>query len=402
MIEKCSSDERTDRSSHKRKFLKTFIPFIISFLLSLMIFCQGLNLLKEQASIASESRKMANGEAVKGIFVQKRKEEVTDEAIEAVATSQQAATSTESVELSDTYTPAYSLIQLRCWYPSGESYMWEIYNAQTDKWKIPADCVDVQTDELGRHLSVLSVQTGAEDVSVRCTVFMAEGETVTDEAVVHIIPDIEAIEAKAEDYTADAGTYISGKDIPLLVSYADGTQDTVTGLYGVTFMDRQEDREYSVDENGHAVETVTTINTIYEYARIEPGDRELLLRCRAGEQDFETKLTVSGKDAAPVVSVSLENPEDWCETNKLIVNASDYSSVEYRFINEEEDSGWTERNEYAISRNGMWEIQVRDTAGNISSEKMTVSNIDNQKPVIEKIVIAEEDTIAEGESENEN
>lgn len=299
----------------------------------------------------------------------------------------------------DTYTQAYSLIQLRCWYPEGESYMWEIYNVQTDAWKILADCVDVQTDELGRHLSVLSVQTGAEDVSVRCTVFMAEGETVTDEAVVHIIPDIEAIEAKAEDYTADAGTYISGKDIPLLVSYADGTQDTVTGLYGVTFMDRQEDREYSVDENGHAVETVTTINTIYEYARIEPGDRELLLRCRAGEQDFETKLTVSGKDAAPVVSVSLENPEDWCETNKLIVNASDYSSVEYRFINEEEDSGWTERNEYAISRNGMWEIQVRDTAGNISSEKMTVSNIDNQKPVIEKIVIAEGD---ENKNEKEN
>lgn len=311
--------------------------------------------------------------------------------VEKYATSHKDDTLVLSEPVKDTYTQAYSLIQLRCWYPEGESYMWEIYNAQTDAWKIPADCVDVQTDELGRHLSVLSVQTGAEDVPVRCTVFMAEGETVTDEAVVHIIPDIEAIEAKAEDYTADAGTYISGKDIPLLVSYADGTQDTVTGLYGVTFMDRQEDREYSVDENGHAVETVTTINTIYEYARIEPGDRELLLRCRAGEQDFETKLTVSGKDAAPVVSVSLENPEDWCETNKLIVNASDYSSVEYRFINEEEDSGWTERNEYAISRNGMWEIQVRDTAGNISSEKMTVSNIDNQKPVIEKIVIAEGD-----------
>lgn len=316
--------------------------------------------------------------------------------VEKYATSHKDDTLVLSEPVKDTYTQAYSLIQLRCWYPEGESYMWEIYNAQTDAWKIPADCVDVQTDELGRHLSVLSVQTGAEDVPVRCTVFMAEGETVTDEAVVHIIPDIAAVEA--EDYTADAGTWISGKDIPLTVSYADGTQDTVTGLYGVTFLDRQ--GEYSVDENGHAVETVTTI--IYEYARIEPGDRELLLRCRAGEQDFETKLTVSGKDAAPVVSVSLENPEDWCETNKLIVNASDYSSVEYRFINEEEDSGWTERNEYAISRNGMWEIQVRDTAGNISSEKMTVSNIDNQKPVIEKIVIAEEDTIAEGESENEN
>lgn len=311
--------------------------------------------------------------------------------VEKYATSHKDDTLVLSEPVKDTYTQAYSLIQLRCWYPEGESYMWEIYNAQTDAWKIPADCVDVQTDELGRHLSVLSVQTGAEDVPVRCTVFMAEGETVTDEAVVHIIPDIVAIKAEAEDYTADAGTYISGKDIPLLVSYADGTQDTVTGLYGVTFLDRQEDREYSVDENGHAVEIVTTINTFYEYARIEPDDRELLLRCCAREQDFETKLTVSGKDAAPVVSVSLENPEDWCETNKLIVNASDYSSVEYRFINEEEDSGWTERNEYAISRNGTWEIQVRDASGNVTAETVTVSNIDNQKPVIEKIVIAEGD-----------
>lgn len=289
----------------------------------------------------------------------------------------------------DTYTQAYSPVRLQCYHPEGESYVWEIHNEQTDTWQIPTDSVDVCTDELGRDLSVLSVRTGAEDLAVRCTVFTAEGETLTDEAVIHIIQEISAVEA--EDYTADAGTRISAKDIPLTVSHADGTQETVTGLYGVTFIEKQEDREYSVDENGHAVETVTTINTEYEHVYVSPGDRELYLRYRAGGREFETKLTVSGKDAAPVISVSLQNADtEWRESNKILVSAEDYTTVEYRFISGGEDSGWTNRNDHEVFHNGTWEIQVRDEAGNVSSESITVSNVDGKKPVIEGITVIEE------------
>ncbi|MCM1182806.1 MAG: hypothetical protein NC337_05495 [Roseburia sp.] len=301
--------------------------------------------------------------------------------------------------VSDAYAQAYSLVRLRCHYPEGESYVWEVRNDLTDTWQIPADSVDVHTDELGRDLSVLSVRTGAEDLSVRCTVLTTEGETLTDEAVIHIIPEIAAIEA--EDYTADAGTRISAKDVPLIISHADGTRETVTGLCGVTFIERREDREYSVDENGHTVETVTTVNTEYEYVYVSPGDREFYLRYRAGDREFETKLTVSGKDTAPVISVSLQNADtEWRESNRILVSAEDYTTVEYRFINGGEDSGWTDRNEYEVFCNGTWEIQVRDEAGNVASDTITVGNIDSQKPVIEKIAVIEKE--GENEKNEEN
>lgn len=344
----------------------------------------------EMSGLPMEATGMVKGKRAGDILdILMKSNEETEKGARTVATQpQQSPAAGEALKICDIYAESGQTVRLKCYYPAAESYMWEIYSTQTDSWKIPAG-VDVQTDELDRILSVLSVPAKTEDIKVRCTVFMTDGKTAKDNAAIHIVPDIVAIEA--EDYTADAGTYISGRDIPLLVSYADGTQDTITGLYGVSFLDRQEGREYSVNENGNTVETVTTVNTEYEYSYIDAGDKELLLRYRAGGESGDIKLTVSGKDAAPVVSATLENPEDWCETNKLIVDAADYSSVEYRFINGEEDSGWTEWNEYAISRNGTWEIQVRDAAGNVTAETVAVSNIDNQKPVINKIVIAEGD-----------
>ena len=100
---------------------------------------------------------------------------------------------------------------------------------------------------------------------------------------------------------------------------------------------------------------------------------------------------------APVISVRLADTE-WCSATRLIIEAEDHLPVEYKVITPAgTDSGWMAQNEHEVNCNGTWEVQARDSAGNISAEKIIVANIDKQEPVIEKIT-AEKVTPAEGGS----
>lgn len=413
---------------------------------------------------------------------------------------------TETVRLADVYAVPGSEVKLECFYPEAESYAWEVYDRHKCTWE-PMDGVILQ-DELYRPVSVLSVLSGGTDTtSVRCSVQMENGETVTESASVYIITgDILDISIK-EDYVTDAGRYVSSREIPVCVSYADGTQDTITGLYQTAFVESTENREVSASSTGNSVETVTTVYTECGYAYVGLEDKDLLLRYRGGDgQAIDTGVTISGKDLsapvisevsvsgyeitnvdapvtasisitaeddktpypdleyafipkdpenetvpkeedwnhsaafdinitqngtwvafcrdrggnaasmekeiivvdqkAPVISVCLLSTE-WCSSNQIIADAEDYLPVEYRFLSEDgEDSGWTTKNRQDVSGNGTWEVQARDSAGNISSESITVSNIDKQSPVIKMITVekaagTEQGTGTEGDKETE-
>ena len=387
---------------------------------------------------------------------------------------------TEAVKLSDIYTVSGSMVQLECYYPEAESYVWEVYNRHACAW----DTVDSesQPDELYRPVSVLYVAAeGTDTISIRCTVRMEEGETITENASIYIIPEIQDISVK-ESYITDAGKYVSSREIPIYVSYVNGTQNVITGLYGATFVESTEKRELSSNGTGNPVETITTVYTECDYEYIGLEDKEFLLRYRCGEQILDTAITVSGKDLcapvisdisvsgfeitnvdtpvtasisikaeddktpypdleyafipqsadedddivsepddadwtrkavfelditkngtwiafcrdqsgnltsmekeivvvdqkAPVMSVRLADSE-WCNSTKLIVDAEDYLPVEYKVIPPNgTDSGWTTQSEYEVNCNGTWEVQARDSVGNISTESINVSNIDRQ------------------------
>lgn len=405
----------------------------------------------------------------------------------------------EAVKLSDIYTVSGNMIQLECYYPGAESYVWEVYNRHTCAW----ETVDSESrqDELYRPVSVMYVAAeGTDTTSVRCTVGMEDGETITENASVYIIPDIQDISMK-ESYVTDAGKYISSREIPIQVSYVNGTQNVITGLYGATFVESTEKRELSSNGAGNPIETITTVCTECNYAYVGLEDKEVLLRYRCGEQVLDTGMTISGKDLcapvisdvdvsfeitnmdapvtanisitaeddktpypdleyafipkdtdagddvpvpddadwtqkaafdlditqngtwiafcrdqsgnmasmekeiivvdqkAPVMSVRLADTE-WCSSTKLVVDAEDYLPVEYRVISPTgTDSGWTTQSEHEVNCNGTWEVQARDSVGNVSTESITVSNIDRQGPVIEKIT-AEKVIPAEGGSNN--
>ena len=104
---------------------------------------------------------------------------------------------------------------------------------------------------------------------------------------------------------------------------------------------------------------------------------------------FEKKI-IAVDQKAPELALTLENA-DWCQSNKIIAAAKDELSITYLFTCPEtgEDSGWTDRNEYDVSKNGTWEVQAKDAAGNIAVKEITVSNIDTQMPVIKGITEGE-------------
>lgn len=385
----------------------------------------------------------------------------------------------EIIELSDIYAETGSDVNFKCYNLNAESYIWETYDIVQKEWILSEGAV-IKKDELNRQVSVFNITANQEQM-IRCTINLNNGEKISKIASLFVIPHIAKITVK-ENCTFNAGSYISSRDIPVKVTYEDGKTDTLTGIYGISFVDTMENKELTTNESGNIVETVTTINTECEYTYIGVEEKELILRYRNKETVYDSKLIVSGKDLIipeilsveisdfevsnvdkpvnvkvsisaednetpypyleyaflpkgtnprekdwnkrmsfeqkitkngvwkaycrdssgniaifekeiiavdqrkPIIKVSLENAE-WCTSNKIIVNAQDELSVLYQFTCPEsgEDSGWITRNEYEINKNSTWKIQVKDAAGNISSESITVDNIDNQLPVIKEI-----------------
>lgn len=396
----------------------------------------------------------------------------------------------EPVKISDTYAEAGTAVIFSCYYPEAVSYNWETYNILTKSWE-PIESV-INIDELQRKASIITITVNEDvkDIMIRCTAYMADNTEQIDVASLYTIPEIKQIKTDSS-YTANAGRYLCSKEIPVNVTYQNGTTDNLIGVYGLVFVEKAENREFSTNEIGNNVETITTINTEHGYSYIGTDDKELILRYRCKDRVCDTNLLVNGKDLeapqitgveisdfairnidepvkvnvsihaedndtpypyleyaflptgsepqesdwgkkmsfekeitkngiwiaycrdqsgnvakqekeiiavgqkAPEIKVRLEN-NDWCQSNKIIVDAKDELSVLFSFVCPEtgEDSGWIERNEYSVSRNSIWKIQAKDAAGNIASEEITISNIDSQIPVIKEI--------REGANQNED
>lgn len=92
----------------------------------------------------------------------------------------------------------------------------------------------------------------------------------------------------------------------------------------------------------------------------------------------------------PEIKLRIENQSGWCRENKIYVSAEDEVAlpVQYRYLceNAEEDSGWIDESSQRIVANGTWKIQVKDAAGNVAEQTITIDDIDTQPPVICSII----------------
>ena len=78
----------------------------------------------------------------------------------------------------------------------------------------------------------------------------------------------------------------------------------------------------------------------------------------------------------------------WCPTEEIIVDATDGSKLTYRYNLKDgnDDSGFIESSRYEIKQNGIYEITLKDSGGNLEYGTIEVKNIDNSMPTINKII----------------
>lgn len=197
-------------------------------------------------------------------------------------------------------------------------------------------------------------------------------------------------------------------DIPVNITGVDQTAPQITDFQIGEFEVKNVDQEIPVTVTIRATDDITPSNQLV-YAFLPEGKEpeetdwqdkavfqteihqngvwKAFCRDEAGNISTKEQNIVAVDTKAPTIRLILEEPEGWCRENKIFVSAEDALSVEYRYLCEEtgEDSGWIIESSKSVGKNGDWKIQVRDKAGNIAEEVITIDNIDTQGPVIRSI-----------------
>lgn len=396
---------------------------------------------------------------------------------------------TESVHISDTYAKKNTTVSFVRYEPDAYMYRWEIYNIKEKEWE-PIEAVERYHDELNRNASKILVDA-TENTMVRCFTYFSEDTQAPQEekAYLHLL-EKEIKDISVADFITDKDKYISANQIPIHITYLDGTQEELKGLNGLFFLQMQETTNYSETESGNLVETKTITSTENCYLKTEET-QTITIRYRPDNigNIIDTDVVIEGKDiTAPVIedvsinpyeisdidqpvtiqvkieandndtpypyleyafllsgnlpkeadwsqkadfemeirkngiyiayvrdqagnittcekeivtvdvkppqikNISLEK-ENWCQENKIVMEATDTSTLTYCFQNKAMgiSSDWITQNAFRITQNGLWSVQVKDAAGNISESEIEVQNIDTEAPTIHGIKIKDGD-----------
>lgn len=386
--------------------------------------------------------------------------------------------SESNMKIKDIYAECGEEVLFQAYYNDAVSYTWKTYDMNQKDWiEAPNENVLETMDELYRQISMLSIMAAddMDNMMVQCNVTHSDGTETEDNAFLHIIKDVESIEV--DDVEAEAGGYINSMDIPVNITYNDGTSSSVAGLSGLHFVETEDYSEISENEKGNKVETITTTITELDYVYLGLEEKNVKLRYRAipivevklkgiddkkpviedvklsdfeiSSEDKPVKINVcidahdemtpypmlkyafvpEGADItesdwksnnsfdieinqngiwtaycadesgnlesvsreiiavdqiAPALSLAISKEEDWCTENKITATASDTTKIQYLFTCSELgiDTGWVSDNELEVKQNGKYTVQAKDAAGNISTQEITVSNIDSSGPVI--------------------
>lgn len=321
------------------------------------------------------------------------------------------------MEPSDTFVEKGGMAVFKAYHPKAEEYQWEIYDAGAGSWeKAPQEAVSGQEDELQRKISSLSLAADQER-QVRCQISIGGVTPVSYEADLHILSgQISSI--SADEFSADAGSYASAREIPVKVTYQDGTDESVTGLTGLYFLEQQSEATAS----GDMEETITTVKTAHEYDYIDPGSREGILLYRKSDGDsMEIPVNIKGVDqTAPKITdlhiggFEVSNVDKEVPVTVTIRAEDDVTPLRhltYAFLPEGEEpqeTDWTDQPVFqtGITKNGVWMAYCRDEAGNTATKEQEIIAVDTRAPVItltldkedwcqeNRIFVSAEDTLA--------
>ena len=302
------------------------------------------------------------------------------------------------LRLTDVYAEKGSVAVFRCYDPEATHYLWETYDPQTEGWVENGDAVEI-TDELYRRVSTLLVEAddSHSELAVRCRVSRGTAEDIVSTAVLYVLPEIESI--SVPEYTAEAGTYVSAGELPVQINFRDGSNDTITGLNGLFFLQKEESSEQGTTVSGNVTETITTVYTACDYNHLEAGDQEAVLRYqrRNGPQDVEVMLIAEDRTPPVIKEVSIGAYEvsttDQAVPVTVTIIAEDnitaYPELAYALMPEGKEPGtkdWIKGIstwDADITQNGTWVAYCKDESGNVSTLEKQLIVVDNKPPVVD-------------------
>lgn len=316
------------------------------------------------------------------------------------------------VKLLDLYSENGTTALFKCFDGEAETYDWEYYDMASKAW-VTADPADIQIyeDELQRKISSYKVKAekGNDGLMVRCTLHFPEKEDECQMASLFILKDkVKKIEI--ENIEAKANTYLSARELPVKVTYENGTDEVITGLNHLYFIVAEEKKDYSTAISGNRIETITQIITEYDYLYIGMEDKqEEIIRYHSdsiSDEVIEAKTLITGKDlTAPDISDINISPFEVSNIDKPVtisvnISAEDdntpYPYLEYAFlISEQEptDTDWIKKPSFEVSieRNGIYTAYVRDQSGNIAQMEKEIITVDTKAPVISSVTLLNEE-----------
>ena len=101
----------------------------------------------------------------------------------------------------------------------------------------------------------------------------------------------------------------------------------------------------------------------------------------------EVEIVTVDTKPPKISAVKLEYEEGWHNINSIIIDATDGTNIKYATSHKGDAAGVTygDNNVFTIQENGTYTVYVMDAAGNISTQDITVGNIDTSLPVINNI-----------------
>ena len=152
--------------------------------------------------------------------------------------------------------------------------------------------------------------------------------------------------------------------------------------------------KYAVKLKGSRVND-SDYNESPQFEFIAPKNGTYVVYCRDESGNvgtFEKELILSDTNKPVIDEIKLRDSDGWQKNNKIIVDAHDSNALTYCFSSSdsESSSGFIDKNEYDVSKNGTYRIEVKDSAGNVTEGQIVVSNIDSDGPVIKSITQEDE------------
>lgn len=404
---------------NKRKKIILFVPVIVFLIISIFSWRKYATSHKKESGEDSKDELLSllNNENVTVIQTDLEDIEAKAQSEEKEAEIPDATTDTakqeavadihsyEPVRLSDLYAEQGSMVMFQCFRQEAVSYQWEYYHIEKREW-VSTETADIQSfqDEIGRTVSGLKVKadTKNHELMIKCTIHLPEGKTESEIASLYVLSDkIEKI--AVSDITVDANRYISAIELPVSLTYSDGSKDEIRGLYGLYFLSTEESKEYTSTEFGKQIETITTITKECDYQYVKLEEQECKVHYHPAlpwESTVESSCVITGKDLMkPVINALTISPFEVKNMDvpvKVTVsfdaedNETPFPYLEYAFMHSDKNpsaSDWIRKPSFDIDikKNGKYIAYVRDASGNISTTERELVTVDMKAPIIKAV-----------------